>query len=138
MVRRTFVAGVAAVALCLAGVGVATAAPPEGSLHLRTTSLDDGPLGPHSFFFTETIHQHGKAVGTTRAVCHWVGDFEDIRCRLTASLPGGKLFIRLPLTPENQGSFRVIGGTGKYAGKTGLGIYKAGPNSTKITIWLTS
>jgi hypothetical protein len=139
MARRAFVAAVIAAALSLAGVGVATAAPPEGSLHLTLVSAGEENLGPRSFAFTDTVYQRGKAVGTSRAVCRFTGNFENPRCRITVSLPAGKLFVFVRLTPEDRGSFRVTGGTGKYQGKTGVGIYRAiTDDKVRITAWLTS
>jgi hypothetical protein len=117
---------------------VANAAPPEGSLHLTLVSAGEGQLGPRSFYFTDTVYQGGKAVGTERAVCRFTGYFENPRCRITVSLPGGKLFVFVRLTPDPRGSFKVTGGTGKYRNKTGIGIYRSfGENVTKITAWLT-
>lgn len=139
MVRRTLVAAVIAAALSLVGVGVATAAPPEGSLHLTLISAGEGELGPNSFFFTDTVYQGGQVVGTDRAVCRFSGDFENPRCKVTFSLPAGKLFAFVRLTPESRGSFTVTGGTGKYQGKTGVGIYRSiSEDKTRITIWLTT
>jgi hypothetical protein len=120
--------------------GAAVAAPPEGSLHLTlVTTGEEGSLGPRSFFFTDTIYQGGRATGTSRAVCRFTGRFENPRCRITLSLPGGRLFVFVRLTPDPRGNFKVTGGTGKYAGKTGVGIYRGtSMTTTKLTIWLTS
>jgi hypothetical protein len=136
MTRATLVVGAIAVALCLSGM--ANAAPPEGSLHLTVVSASEGQLGPRSFYFTDTVYRGGKAVGTERAVCRFIGNFENPRCRITVSLPAGKLFVFIRLTPDPRGSFKVTGGTGKYRNKTGIGIYRSiGENVTKITAWLT-
>jgi hypothetical protein len=135
--RRALMAAAIAAALCLSGV--ATAAPPEGSLHLTVVAADEGALGPRTFFFTETVYQGGKVVGSDRAVCRFTGNFENPRCRLTLSLPGGKLFLFLRITPDPHGNFKVTGGTGTYRGRTGVGIYRGlGPNATRVVIWLTS
>jgi hypothetical protein len=137
MARRALIALVIAAALSLSGV--ATAAPPEGSLRLTLVSADDGSLGPRSFFFTDTVYSGRKVVGSDRAVCRFRGNFENPRCHVTLSLPAGKLFAFLRLTPDPRGSFTITGGTGSYRGKTGYGIYRSlGPNTTKLIIWLTS
>lgn len=136
MTRLAVLAAMVVAALCLSGV--AAAAPPEGSLRLTLVSADGGQLGPRSFFFTDTVFQGGKIVGSDRAVCRFTVDFVP-RCRVTLSLPQGTLFAFLRLTPDPRGSFKVTGGTGKYRGRTGYGIYKSiSDTTTKITIWLTS
>ena len=135
MKRRALAVGAIAAALCVSGV--ATAAPPQGSLRLTLISADEGQLGPHSFFFTDTVYQGGRAVGTSRAVCR-LGWFGNPRCRITFSLPAGKLFLFVRLLPQPSGTFKVTDGTGKYRDKTGVGIYRSiGENVTKITVWLT-
>jgi hypothetical protein len=137
MTRRALAVGAIAAALCLSGV--ATAAPQGSSLRLTLVSANEGDLGPRSFFFTDTVYQGGRAVGTSRAVCRFTRNFESNRCRITVSLPAGKLFVFLRLTPDPWGSFKVTGGTGKYRGKTGIGIYRPGASETvtRITAWLT-
>jgi hypothetical protein len=136
MTRLALAVGAVAAALCLSGA--ATAAPQGSFLRLTTVSADEGPLGPRSFFFTETVYQGGKAVGTDRAICRWTLNFENLRCRLTVSLPAGKLFIFLRPTPDPWGNFKVTGGTGKYEGKTGVGIFRnISENVTRVQIWLT-
>jgi hypothetical protein len=130
-------------ALALAAIvsavpSVATAAPPEGSLHLTLVSASEGQLGPQSFFFTDTIYQGGKAAGTSRAVCRFTGRFENPRCRITLSLRGGKLVLFVRLTPDPRGHFKVTAGSGRYQGKAGVGIYRSSNTTTKLTIWLTS
>jgi hypothetical protein len=135
MARRALIAGVIA-ALCLPAA--AAAAPPGGSLSLTLVSAGDGQLGPRTFFFTDTAYQGGKLVGSDRAVCRFTGNFENPRCKVTLSLPGGRLFAFLRLTPDPRGSFKVTGGTGMYEGKSGVGIYRSiGDITTRITIWLT-
>jgi hypothetical protein len=85
------------------------------------------------------LYQRGRLVGRDHAVCRWTAQFENIRCRITVSLPHGKLFIFLRTGPDPQGSFKVTGGTGDYAGKTGVGIYRNTSETVgKVTIWLTS
>jgi hypothetical protein len=140
MARRAFLATLIAAAVSLVGVGAATAAPPEGSLHLRLVASGDEDIGPRTFAFTDTVYQGRRAIGTSRAVCRVSIDFTSVRCKVTLSLPAGKLFVSVGLTPDPQGSFRVTGGTGAYKGKTGIGIFKPGGNAdtTKLTIWLTS
>jgi hypothetical protein len=136
MARRALFAAVIAAALCFSGAAIA--APPEGSLHFTAVSADEGLLGPRSFFFTETLYQGGKAVGADRAVCRFTGNFENPRCRITVSLPGGKLFVFLRLLPGPRGSLKVTGGTGKYQGKTGVGTFRSiSDNAVRVTIWLT-
>lgn len=138
--RRLAVLVAATVALCLPAV--ATAAPPEGSLRLTLVSTgDEGGLGPNRFYFTDAVYQRGQRIGTSRALCRFTGNFENPRCRITVSLPQGKLFVFLRLTPGERGSFTVTGGTGSYRGKTGVGIYRsdgATTTTTRIVIWLTS
>jgi hypothetical protein len=139
MGRPALVAALIAATLALAGV--ASAAPPEGSLRLTLVSSSEGQLGPRSFFFTDTVYQGGNVIGSERAVCRFTGHFENPRCRITLFLPGGRLFVFVRITPDPRGSFRVTGGTGKYEGRTGIGIYKnlneAGTR-TRVIIWLTS
>jgi hypothetical protein len=138
MVRRALVVAVVSAAV-LGLSGVAAAAPPEGSLRLTVVPADEGGLGPRSFFFTETVYQGGKVVGSDRAVCRFTANFENPRCRITLSLPGGRLFLFLRITPDPRGNVKVTGGTGTYRGRTGVGIYRSlGPNATRVVIWLTS
>ena len=106
MARRALVAAVIAAALSLAGVGVATAAPPEGSLRLTLVSAGEEDLGPRSFSFTDTVYQRGKVVGTSRAVCRVSFDFWSARCKITVSLPGGKLFVLVRCRPRLRGASR--------------------------------
>jgi hypothetical protein len=135
MTRRALAVGAIAAALCFSGV--ATAAPQGSFLRLTLVSADEGELGPHSFFFTDTVYQGGRAVGTSRAVCRF-GWFGNPRCRITVSLPAGKLFVFVRLLPQPSGTFKVTDGTGKYRDKTGVGIYRSiGENVTKLTVWLT-
>jgi hypothetical protein len=126
----------------LAVPATALAAPPEGSLHLTTVSVpeeDTFSLSQKQFTFSELVYQRGRLVGSDHAVCTWTAQFENIRCRLTVSLPNGELFLFLRIGPDPQGSFKVTGGTGEYAGKTGVGIYRnTSETVTKVTIWLTS
>jgi hypothetical protein len=138
MARLALVAATVAAMFCLAGV--ATAAPPEGSLRLTLVSTNnEGQLGPNRFYFVDDVYLRGRWVGTSRAVCRFTGRFENVRCRITLSLPRGRLFVFLRLTPDPRGSFKVIRGTGAYRGRTGVGIYKSvGEETTKIVIWLTS
>ena len=140
--KTRYALALAAMLGALAVPGAAFAAPPEGSLHLTTVSLPDEDtfsLSKKQFTFSELVYQRGRLVGTDHAVCTWTARFENIRCRLTVSLPNGKLFLFLRITPDPHGSFKVTGGTGKYEGKTGLGIYRnVGDTRTNVTIWLTS
>jgi hypothetical protein len=126
----------------LAVPAVALAAPPEGSLHFTTVSLpEEDTFSPakQQFTFSELLYQRGKLVGRDHAVCTWRAQFENIRCRITVSLPNGKLFLVLRVGPDPQGSFKVTGGAGNYAGKTGVGIYRNTSETVgKVTIWLTS
>jgi hypothetical protein len=127
------------VIVALALPAFAVAAPPEGSLHLRSVPTGERETAT-AFVFTENLYARssGRFLGTDRAVCTWRPRLEMFVCRLTANLPGGKLFVRLPLLPGDRGSFTVTGGTGRYQGKTGVGIYRSFPNHSNITIWLTS
>jgi hypothetical protein len=138
MARRLLVLGVVTAALCLSGT--ASAAPPEGSLRLTLVPTNqEGLVGPNTFYFVDTVYQRGRWVGTSRALCRFSGNFESPRCRITVSLPGGRLFVFVRLTPDPQGSFKVTGGTGAYQGRTGVGIFRdAGADRTRIVIWLTS
>lgn len=137
MTRRTTFCLAILVALCLPAL--ATAAPPEGSLHLKSVGTGDGETA-NGFFFTENLYERpgGRLVGTDRAVCTFRPPLGIVVCRLTANLRDGKLFVRLPLLPGDRGSFTVLRGTGRYQGQTGVGIYRSFPNHTNITIWLTS
>jgi hypothetical protein len=127
-----------AIAATLCVSGAATAAPPEGSLQLTAVGAGDMQTGPTSFTFTERVYQRGQLVGSDRGVCSFFGRFENPRCRITLSLPQGKLFLILRLTPDPRGHFKVTSGTGAYRGKTGVGIYRfIGTDSTRIVIWLT-
>jgi hypothetical protein len=126
----------------LAVPATALAAPPEGSLHLTTVSLpeqDTFSLSKKQFTFSELVYQRGRLVGRDHAICTWTAQFENVRCRMTVFLPNGKLFVFLRPGPDPQGSFTITGGTGTYAGKTGVGIYRnTSETATKVTIWLTS
>jgi hypothetical protein len=139
--RIGYALAVAATVGVLAVPATGLAAPPEGSLHLTTVSLpeqDTFSLAKKQFTFGELVYQRGKLVGTNHAVCRWTAQFENIRCRMTVSLPKGKLFIFLRIGPDPQGSFIVTRGTGTYAGRTGIGIYhNVSDTATKVTIWLT-
>jgi hypothetical protein len=136
MPRRAQVLAAIAVTLCLSGA--AAAAPPEGSLQLTSVGVSEMLTGPHRFVFTEDLYQRGRLVGSDRAVCRFIGRFENPRCRITVSLPKGKLFVSLRLTPDPRGHFTVTGGTAGYQGKTGVGIYRpVGNDAMRITIWLT-
>jgi hypothetical protein len=101
----------------------------------------EGSLGPRSFYFVDTAYQNGRVVGDSFARCRFTGYFENLRCRITLSLPAGKLFVFVRLGPDPRGSFKVTGGSGAYQGRTGVGIYKnlneAGTR-TRVIIWLTS
>ena len=96
-------------------------------------------LSTKQFTFSELVYRRGRLVGRDDAVCSWRAQFENIRCRITVSLPNGRLFLVLRLGPDPQGSFKVTRGTGVYAGKTGVGIYRNLTDTlSKVTIWLTS
>jgi hypothetical protein len=140
--RIGYALAVAATVSALAVPATALAAPPEGSLHFTTVSVpeeDTFSLAKKQFTFSELLYQRGKLVGTDRGVCRWTAEFENIRCRITVSLTRGKLFLFLRLSPDPQGSFTVTGGTGAYAGRTGVGIYRNTSETVgKVTIWLTS
>jgi hypothetical protein len=91
------------------------------------------------FTFSELLYQRGRLVGADHAVCTWTALFENIRCHITISLPNGKLFLFARVGPDPQGNFKVTGGTGTYASKTGIGIYRNTSETVgKVTIWLTS
>jgi hypothetical protein len=137
MTRRTLFCLAILVALVLPAL--ATAAPPEGSLRLKSVATGGGETA-NGFFFTENLYARpsGRFVGTDRAVCAFRPPLGIFACRITANLPSGKLFIRLPLLPGDRGSFTVTGGTGRYQGRKGVGIYRSFPGHTNITIWLTS
>jgi hypothetical protein len=126
----------------LAVPALALGAPPEGSLRFTTVSLpEEDTFSPakKQFTFGELLYQRGRLVGRDHGVCRWTAQFENIRCRITVSLPNGKLFLFLRIGPDPQGSFTVTGGTGKYAGKTGVGIYRNTSETVgRVTIWLTS
>ena len=138
--KTRYALALAAVVGAVVVPGAAVAAPPEGSLRLTTVSVDEGfSQSRNTFTFSELVYQGGKLVGSDHAVCKFRGQFENIRCRITVWLPHGKLFLFVRITPDPQGSFRVTGGTGKYAGKTGVGIFRnVSDTSSKVTIWLTS
>jgi hypothetical protein len=140
MARRLLVVAAMSSILCLCGV--ASAAPPEGSLRLTLVQSEEFlPLGPRSFAFNHTVYQQGQITGTSNAVCRFTGNFENPRCRLVLSVPQGKLFVFVRLVPDPRGSFTVTGGTGAYRGRTGVGIFRdlnAEGTVTRIVIWLTS
>lgn len=117
------------------------AAPPEGSLRLTTVAIEEDESffpATNTFTFSELVYQRGRLVGSDHAVCRFRGRFEHIRCRITLSLPQGTLFLYVPIGPDSRGSFWVTRGTGKYAGKTGTGIYRNISEGSKVVIWLTS
>ncbi len=138
--RIGYALALAAVVGALAVPSAAVAAPPGGSLHLTTISVDEGfSESHHGFTFSELVYQGGKLVGRDRALCKFRGQFENIRCRITVTLPNGTLFLFARIGPDPHGSFTVTGGTGKYEGKTGVGIYRnVSDTASKVTIWLTS
>jgi hypothetical protein len=137
MTRRTFVIGVILAALSVPNL--AAAAPPEGSLHLTSVAFTDAQqTGPRSFTFTDRLFQRGRLAGTVTFACRFRGRFENPHCRGTVSLPKGNLFLFLRLLPGDRGQFKVTGGTGKYQGKTGVGIFHNVSNTaTRVVIWLT-
>ena len=137
--RPYFVLAAMTAALCLCGVG--SAAPPEGSLRLTLVQGEFLPLGPRSFAVNHTVYQRGQITGTSHSVCRFRGNFENPRCRITFSLPQGKLFVFFRPVPNPRGSLTVTGGTGAYRGRTGVGIFRdlnAEGSLTRIVFWLTS
>lgn len=118
-----FVAAVAAVAILAPGAVASTTVE-------FTTKLTDDRATPNGFTVTEDVFRSGKKVGTARAVCRFYPAGSDqptgANCNITVSLPAGtiRIFGKLPFD-VSRGHLKVIGGTGKFAGASGTGTYRA-------------
>lgn len=111
---------------------VAVAAPvASAAMTVRfTTVLKDQQPMSGGFLLQEDVLRHGRSVGEGSAVCRFYppGAAQPTGgiCKTIVILPGGTLRLsgRVPFDAPG-GHLNVIGGTGRFAGASGDGTYRA-------------
>jgi hypothetical protein len=104
---------------------------------IRLTAVETSSRSTENgFTFKEKLYRGGELVGRSKGVC--VVTTPDVfDCKITVTLPDGKIVLSTRITGSDRGSFTVVSGTGEYRGATGTGSWRNLPNDkTRITIRL--
>jgi hypothetical protein len=94
-----------------------------------------------AFGFFEELTQHGTVVGHDKGVCTITGP-KAVACKVAVSFPNGTFAVEGEPEFSEDGSvpaeFRVVGGTGAYAGAKGTALVKdSSDTDSDITVTYT-
>ena len=126
-----------ALAVVMAALVVPSVANATAAETIRLTTVETSSRATDAgFTFKEKLYQGGKLVGRGKGLCVIV-TVEVFDCKITLTLPDGKIVLSTRIAGANRGTFKVVSGSGEFQGATGTGTWRNLPNDkTRVTIRL--